>query len=52
MNKSYLVTFLALMTAISGVTYYTLSDKEVMLRGGNGIVPTTGEIYTEWLKWC
>ena len=51
MNKPVFITIIAVMTAISGVTYYTLSDKDVMLRGGNGVVPSASEIYTEWLQW-
>jgi len=52
MNKPIFITIIAVMTAISGVTYYTLSDKNLMLRGGNGTVPTPSEVYTKWVEWC
>jgi hypothetical protein len=34
MNKTLIVSLLALMTAISGVTYYTLKDSTTAMKAG------------------
>jgi len=43
MNKNLIVSLLAIMTAISGVTYYTLKDSTSAMKLGDE--PNNAEIY-------
>jgi len=43
MNKTIIVSIFALMTAISGVTYYTLKDSTSNMKAGSDA--NTAEVY-------
>lgn len=48
MNKQLIAAILALLSAISGITYYTIKDSN---SPASTSIPSDSEIYRQWLSW-